>query len=93
MNDRLTDEEIGARVREFVESGDDSDLRLLVFHEAVPAMAGPLGVLLRQIASAHNEYEKAREGYGTTEGEPNRWFPVIEDAMALVESMRDGDQR
>jgi hypothetical protein len=90
MTDRLSDEEIGARVREFVEAGDDGDLRLLVFHETVPTVPGPLGVLLRQIAHAHNEYETARELYGTTEGEANRLFPVIQDAVALVESMRDG---
>lgn len=85
MTGRAGDEEIGARVREFVEAGEVDDFRMLAFHATVGDIPGQLGVLLREIAHAHDGYEEARTQYGTTEGEANRLFAVLGEAMTLVE--------
>jgi hypothetical protein len=71
---------------------DADDCRLIAFFESVGDVEGPVGELLRQVAHAYSQYQVARENYGTTEGEAVRLGWVLADAMALVESMRDGDQ-
>lgn len=91
MADKPSDEEIGARIREFVELGEGSDFRLLAFHEQVKDVPGPVGALLRMIAQVHDCYEEARALYGTTEGEANRLFAVLEEAMSVLDAIRAGE--
>lgn len=90
MTDRPTDEEVGARIREFVEAGEAGDFRLLAFHATVADVPGPVGSLLRAIAHAHNGYEEARTYYGTTEGEANRLFAILDEAMSVLDAYRAG---
>lgn len=93
MVDKPSDEEVGARVREFVEAGEAGDFRLWAFHEQVKDVPGPVGSLLRMIAQVHDCYEEARALYGTTEGEANRLFAILEEAMAVLEAIRAGEVR
>lgn len=86
------DDEVLALLRDAADQWDAEAMQRIEFHERARALTGPLGVLLRQIAHAHNGYEEARTRYGTTEGEPQRWMPVLDEAVALVEYLRDGGQ-
>jgi hypothetical protein len=76
------------------EAENDAEvLSRMEFHDLVRDVPSPWGPLLRQVAHAHNEFEKARAQYGTTEGEPRRWIPVLDEAItALAESRRAGEQ-
>lgn len=71
---------------------DDEAFRLLKFHALVPDVEGPVGSLLRMIAHVHNAFEEAKSLYGTTEGEANRLFAVLEEAMSTLEWLREGEQ-
>lgn len=93
MSDRPSDEEVGARIREVVEAGESADFRLLAFHTSVTDVPGPVGSLLRAIAHAHDSYEESRVLYGTTEGEANRLFAVLDEAMSVVDAWRAGEVR
>lgn len=68
---------------------DTDDCRLIQFYESIGDIQGPAGPLLRQIAHTYSQYQVARELYGTTEGEGVRLGWVLEDAMALAESMAE----
>jgi hypothetical protein len=85
-----SDEEIGAHIREMVADGDRDELRLMVFHEHVQDIPGLVGELLRQIAHAHSEFRLAVHAGGTTAGEETRLFGVLDSAVALADSLRDG---
>ena len=85
MSDRLNNDKIMALLEEEAGRAVLNELRVSCFHAAVQAIPGKLGVLLRQIAHAHTEFEKAREAYGTTEGESVRLSAIVDDAMELVE--------
>lgn len=80
-----SDEEIGAHLRALVAEGEDFEFRTVAFHESILTYPGPVGVLLRQIAHAHNSWDEARRAGGTTEGEETRLLHILDDAMALVE--------
>lgn len=86
-----SDEEVGARIREIVEQGETGDLRIIAFHESVAEVPGPVGSLLRMVAHVHNCFEEARALYGTTEGEANRLFAVLEEAMSTLDAYRAGE--
>ncbi len=90
-DNKPNDEEVGARIRELVELGEVGDLRIIAFHESVSDVPGPVGSLLRMIAHVHNCYEEARALYGTTEGEANRLFAVLEEAMSTLDAVRAGE--
>lgn len=80
-----SDEEIGAHLRALVAEGEDFEFRTVAFHESIRDYPGPVGVLLRQIAHAHNSWDESRRAGGTTEGEETRLLHILDDAMALVE--------
>jgi hypothetical protein len=86
------DDEVLALLREAADQWDAEALEQIEFHERVKDLPGPAGALLRQIAHAHNEYEDARTQYGTTEGEPRRWMPVVDEAVALARLLVDGGE-
>jgi hypothetical protein len=92
MSEPLDNPDLMALLADKAVEIDAEVLRRMEFHDRVPDIPNPLGALLRQVAHAHNEYEKAFDGYGTTEGEPRRWMPVLDEAVSLVEWMRDGGQ-
>jgi hypothetical protein len=69
---------------------DAETLQMIEFREAVQVMPGPMGVFFRAVGHAHDCYEEARTEYATTEGEPQRWMPVVESAVELWEHLRDG---
>lgn len=88
----MSDEQVGAHIRELVAEGDRDEMRLMSFHEHVQLVPGPVGELLRQVAHAHNEFVTAVHQGGTTVGEETRLFGVLDVAVSMVERWRDGEQ-
>lgn len=86
------DDEVMALLRDAANQWEAEALQRLEFHERVNDIPGPVGALLRQIADAHNGYEEARTVLGTTEGEAARFFPVLDEAVAVAAWLRDGGQ-
>lgn len=90
MIDRPSDEEIAGFLRTAAAEANADSLRMIEFHETIAVITGPVGELLREIAHAHNEYETARNGYGTTEGEGVRLGWVLDAAVKVAARLRPG---
>jgi hypothetical protein len=90
VTDPLSDPEFATSLNGRQAESDIDVLRMIAFREAVQTMPGPLGQVFRAAGHAHDCFEEARTEYATTEGEPQRWTPVVEETVALWEYLRDG---
>jgi hypothetical protein len=90
MSDPFSDPEFVVSMERRQADLDMETLRWIAFREGVRDMPGLLGQVFRAVGYAHDGYEEARTQYATTEGEPQRWTPVVEETVALWEYLRDG---
>lgn len=90
--DYTADEELNKVLNRNREEIADEDWRLLQFHALVPDAPGQVGSLLRMIAHVHDEFAKSKAHFGTTHGEENRMYSILDEAMSTLEWLRTGEQ-
>lgn len=64
---------------------EEYERRFARFAAKVTDVHGPLGALLREILTQHEQYRRHDLAGYTTQGETNRWSLVVESAMDALD--------
>jgi hypothetical protein len=86
------DRRVADSVRGMIAEGELWEFRLLMFREHALNVGGQIGILMRSVLAAYDSFQEAMLLAGTTAGEETRLFSIVDEAMVLVESLRDGGQ-